>query len=83
MTQVHPSGLSSQRDVFDAGPVCVICCDGQTGIGTVVSPMIVFPFAGEVCIPSTKSVLFRKLGVFNVKYFHVNCPRSFLNWYLQ
>jgi len=29
MAQVDPSGLSSQRDVFDAGPVRVICCDGN------------------------------------------------------
>ena len=39
MAQVDHSGLSSQRDVFDAGPVRVICCDGQTGTGTGVFPM--------------------------------------------
>lgn len=39
MSQVDPSVLSSQRDVFDASAVRVICFDGQTGIGTGGSPM--------------------------------------------
>jgi hypothetical protein len=39
VAQVDPSGLSTQRNVFDAGPVRVICCDGRTGIGTGVFPM--------------------------------------------
>ena len=36
---VDTSGLSWQRDAFDAGPVRVNCCNGQTGIETGVSPM--------------------------------------------
>jgi len=39
VAQVDPSVLSSQRDVFDAGAVRLICFDGETGIGTRGSPM--------------------------------------------
>jgi len=39
VAQVDPSGLSSQKDFFDAGPVRVICCDGQTDTGTGIFPM--------------------------------------------
>jgi hypothetical protein len=49
VTQEDSSDLSSQRDVFDAGPVRVICCDGQTGTGTGgFSDEFGFPFAGSV-----------------------------------
>jgi hypothetical protein len=48
MAQEDPSGFSSQRDVFDAGPVRVICCEGNTGIGTRVFPMnLVSPSQGQ------------------------------------
>jgi len=39
VAQVDSYVLSSQKEVFDAGAVSVICFDRQTGIGTGGSPM--------------------------------------------